>query len=431
MTKRTRGHVLKGIFTHFRPIIIVLIIVHFVFIATTVILLFQNLEASSKKNTVVEAQTILKNFVIADEDKQVTTSYVKAEKEKIEALFSSIQLDASYKKPKHSILIGRHGFVDKDTISRIDHQLDREKRVTLSVQLNNSMLWITITSPLRKSINHPAALVMLFTGVVFPSIIVAGLLYFYFLMYQRNVVDTLVTAIDPSGEKKSSKVDGDEHDEKIVELKNKIDEMFSQKTLMLTSLAHDINTPILKLRLQADDIKNEKLRAGIFKEINFIQTVIESSLTIGKGAAVTMNEEKFDLTSSLKRLYDNYFVNNQAVIFHLPENIMLVNGDPALLHRTVVNFIENAIKFATHVDLYLKKHGKFVEIIIEDDGPGIPEEEMDRLFKPFQQLSRHRKGAGLGLAIAKKIVELHRGNLTIENRKKQSGLRVVISLGLL
>ncbi len=75
-----------------------------------------------------------------------------------------------------------------------------------------------------------------------------------------------------------------------------------------------------------------------------------------------------------------------------------------------------------------KKKSNLIEIHIEDDGPGIPEDEIERLFKPFQQLSRQHQGAGLGLAIAKKIIETHGGILTIENKKTASGLCVKIAL---
>jgi signal transduction histidine kinase len=109
-----------------------------------------------------------------------------------------------------------------------------------------------------------------------------------------------------------------------------------------------------------------------------------------------------------------------------------VDGDRRLLARAVGNLLRNAQKYAAHtVALSARRDGDLLEIVVDDDGPGIPEEERERIFEPFYRLDRSRDratgGFGLGLSIARKAVALHGGVLAVQ-RSPLGGARFVITL---
>ena len=101
------------------------------------------------------------------------------------------------------------------------------------------------------------------------------------------------------------------------------------------------------------------------------------------------------------------------------------------LRRCATNLIDNALKHGTHVDVALQKNGRFVEILVDDDGPGIPENRREEAFRPFHRLDEGRNlqkgGVGLGLAIARDIARAHGGDLTL-GKSEMGGLRAAILL---
>src|SRR5262249_44696892 len=108
-----------------------------------------------------------------------------------------------------------------------------------------------------------------------------------------------------------------------------------------------------------------------------------------------------------------------------------IEAQPIALKRAVANMIENAIVYGKSAEVTLTSEADEYRILIDDHGPGIPEAELDRVFRPFFRLepSRNREsgGAGLGLAIARSVVRVHGGDIVLKNRP-EGGLRATVSL---
>jgi signal transduction histidine kinase len=103
-----------------------------------------------------------------------------------------------------------------------------------------------------------------------------------------------------------------------------------------------------------------------------------------------------------------------------PAGQILVACRPSALKRAITNLIDNALKYGKKAQVAIAATAKTVEITVDDEGPGIPEEELARVFQPFYRVegsrSRETGGVGLGLAIAKSLIERHQGSLTLSNR---------------
>jgi two-component system sensor histidine kinase CpxA len=160
-------------------------------------------------------------------------------------------------------------------------------------------------------------------------------------------------------------------------------------------------------------------------------TRVEGDPSMQKAESVPLDELLADI------VYDSLLEAKSkdcTLLLKAPDAVML-NGDEELIRRAVENVIRNAIRYAppgSAIDIDLKKIGGMAEICVRDCGPGVPEEALPRIFDPFYRVDSDRNrasgGLGLGLAIARRSVELHKGKLTARNANP--GLLVAIDLPL-
>ncbi|MBU6419573.1 MAG: ATP-binding protein [Proteobacteria bacterium] len=206
------------------------------------------------------------------------------------------------------------------------------------------------------------------------------------------------------------------------------------RTFLLTAIGHDLRTPITRLKLRAEYMEDDEQRAKMLADLDEMEAMVAATLAFGKDVTTTEPLARIDLASLLRTILDETADIDPdcaaAVDYQGPEH-MPVSARPLALKRALSNLIGNAVKYgdAARVILHAPVKGQ-VRIDIEDDGPGIPPEEMERVFEPFRRLetSRNREtgGSGLGLSIARNIVRAHGGDISLANEEK--GLRVTVTL---
>jgi len=138
--------------------------------------------------------------------------------------------------------------------------------------------------------------------------------------------------------------------------------------------------------------------------------------------------EAINLNNIIKNIVKKYEGKN--INLSLEENLE-INIRPNSIKRCLINFIENALLHATKIEISTKKMMNSTLILIDDDGPGIPESEYENIMKPFYRIdksrSQNKSGVGLGLSIANDIIRSHGGNISFE-KSPLNGLRVKVSL---
>ena len=161
-----------------------------------------------------------------------------------------------------------------------------------------------------------------------------------------------------------------------------------------------------------------------------MDAMVGTTLQFARDEMVSEPERRADVTALVESIIDDMADAGRDVTLAPAEQI-LVDCRPTALKRAVTNLVDNALKYGKKAQVAVARTPKAVEITIDDDGPGIPEEELARVFQPFYRVessrSRETGGVGLGLAIAKSLIERHRGTLTLSNRVG-SGLRARIKL---
>ena len=214
----------------------------------------------------------------------------------------------------------------------------------------------------------------------------------------------------------------------------RIRKFVEDRTFLLTAIGHDLRTPITRLKLRAEYMEDEEQRAKMLADLDEMEAMVAATLAFGKDITTTEQITRLDLASLLRTIVDETADLNpdraDALDYQGPQH-MAISARPLALKRAFNNLIVNAVKYgdAARVRLSVSQKGGIL-VEIEDDGPGIPEAETERVFEPFRRLetSRNREtgGSGLGLSIARNIIRAHGGDIVLTNLP--TGLRVAATL---
>lgn len=204
------------------------------------------------------------------------------------------------------------------------------------------------------------------------------------------------------------------------------------RTRMLAAISHDLRTPITTLRLRAEFIEDAETRDKVLETLAEMQEMIEGVLSFVREDAAREDTRPIDLGALIASLCDDLADNGLEVEFDTPPAPPIVyRCRPVALKRALNNVIENAVKYGKRARVSLSESANWIEIAVDDEGPGIPEADLERVFEPFQRLeesrSRETGGTGLGLAIARSIARGHGGDIVLGNRPA-GGLRATIRL---
>ena len=207
----------------------------------------------------------------------------------------------------------------------------------------------------------------------------------------------------------------------------RINRHLNQRSEMLSGISHDLRTPLTRLKLQLAMIDQKNISQKMSKDIDEMEKMLNNYLQFAKmqSQEQTTTIDLFNLFHEIEKNLDN----NNLIIVNI-KNIFL-KGRLMALKRCFENVIQNGLNYGKNVYIELQVGSKRVNINIEDDGPGIPEDQYKNVFKPFFRLDKSRSlnhsGVGLGLAIVEDIINSHGGNIQL-GKSKYNGLQVKISL---
>ena len=216
-------------------------------------------------------------------------------------------------------------------------------------------------------------------------------------------------------------------------MQDRIRDMVRDRTLMLAAISHDLRTPITRLKLRAQFIEDDILRDKTINDLDEMGAMISEILSLSKEEnSAQAQKTKVDLASLLAALCEDLDDVHNAVTYNGPQARLLVMGRSLSLKRAFNNLIENAVKYGHKAAVTLDDADpRYIYVIIEDEGDGIPEDEMEAVFSPFyrgdKSRSRATGGTGLGLAVTKDSINSHLGSIELANRE-EGGLRVTVKL---
>ena len=214
------------------------------------------------------------------------------------------------------------------------------------------------------------------------------------------------------------------------EMSRQLSDQVNSRALLVAAISHDLRTPLTRIRMRLESSEGDPLTARSIADIHEMDDLIESALEVFRDASTHEEaSESTDVHALVQALIDDLADLGQPVG---------VRGEPAparvraaSLRRVVSNLVNNALRYGKRADVIVQALPAAVHIVIEDEGPGIPEAQLDAVMQPFFRLESSRSrltgGSGLGLYIARDLIARQGGTLTLANRA-EGGLRATIRL---
>jgi len=213
-------------------------------------------------------------------------------------------------------------------------------------------------------------------------------------------------------------------------MQDRLQRYLDSRSRVLAAMSHDLKTPLTRLRLQVEtQIEDAALQARFGKELDEMESMVRGALALFRGLNDEEALEPVDVDALLETVRAEFVEMGKDVTVQgraagpLP-------GKPQALKRCITNLVGNAVNFGTRARIIVRD-GAQLEIGVCDEGPGIPPEELEKVFEPFYRLesSRNRDtgGTGLGLSIARDVAQAHGGRLVLHNRP-QGGIEARLTL---
>ena len=303
----------------------------------------------------------------------------------------------------------------------------------IQVELDDGT-WISIVQQVPEGLlNLPYRIL----ASLFILIIIVGLLSLLVVRRITKPIDTLAVAADqlgrdiqrpPLDEKGPQEVKRAAH--AFNAMQSQLKQYIKDRSQLLAAISHDLRTPITRLRLRTELLKNAKLEKKFLGDLDDMQTMVDETLNYMRGQDNSEAIQKIDMTALIESLALDLRDSGNKINF-TGENRILFHGRPLALKRCLTNLLENAARYGDSATVYAEELETRLLIRIVDVGPGIPEEKLEQIFKPFSRLesSRNRStgGVGLGLGIAREIARDNGGDISLRNHD-EGGLEAVLEL---
>ncbi len=355
---------------------------------------------------------------------------------------SNSQINAKNKIWKKKRL--RHPWADEILEEALRHKISvpfemstDENNIYISLVLPKGVLDISL--PHKRLMSKTTILVLLST---FASSILFLFIALIFMRNQIRPIQRLAEAAEKFGKgqeigsfRSSGSLEIRRAARAFLQMKERIQRQVTQRMEFLAGISHDLRTPLTRMKLQTALLKSKKEREALEKDIQSMEYMIQEYLDFVRGEG----QEKAK-TISLKGLVEDVIASihdkNIKVMFEPPslkekENSFICTIRPQAIYRALENLLVNACRYSKELSISLEHTGKNLSIIIDDDGPGIPEIEREKVFRPFYRIDSSRNpqtgGAGLGLSIARDIIQAHGGSIILED-SPLGGLRVKVIL---
>ncbi len=306
-----------------------------------------------------------------------------------------------------------------------------DEKVQIRVQLPDSVL--TVMTPRKRLFSSTTYIFVMW--MVGTALILIGIAV-YFLRNQMKPIRRLASAAENFGKGRPVTEFKPEGAREIrqaatafIEMRERIQRQIQQRTEMLAGVSHDLRTPLTRMKLQLAMLGDDKAVESLTSDVDEMERMIGEYLAFARGEG-SEQPRLTPLGDLLRDVVAGALRQGTEIDLQLTGDLT-ARVRPGAFKRCVTNVVENALRYAGQITLEAVRNGDVIEIIVEDDGPGIPEAERTTVFKPFHRLDPSRNpetgGAGLGLTIARDVMHAHGGEIHL-GEATLAGLRVELRL---
>ena len=306
----------------------------------------------------------------------------------------------------------------------------------VAVQLDNEE-WLNISLPLP---DHPSELWS-------PSLLPVGLFTLTLILVSgwtvrrilRPLSDVTRAATEFAQDINAAPMQGGGSTEARVvaaafnKMQHNIKAIIRSRTEMMGAISHDFRTPLTLIKLRTEGLPESQERKRLLKSVDEMEVVIDDSLVFAKQLYGNEAKRNVDVAAFLQSICDDFSEAGEEADCSVPHSRVVVKRNPVALHRAFSNLVENALKYSHDARVIVEGDKTCASIVIEDDGPGISPDELERVFEPFYRCDHARSGSGggsgLGLSLARSVMEDHGGTIRLGTAGPR-GLNVVVELPL-
>lgn len=218
----------------------------------------------------------------------------------------------------------------------------------------------------------------------------------------------------------------------FIKMKERIQRQISERTQMLAGVSHDLRTPLTRMKLQVTMMPASEDTKDFLSDIDEMEKMLDGYLSFVSGECGEKSSF-VDINEMILSII-NKFRNKKALIrYSTNDQVSAIQGREQALKRALTNVIANAFRYGKTISVNLESNDKKLMVMIDDDGPGIPEDKREDVFKAFYRLEESRNketgGVGLGLSITRDVIASHGGTIELLD-SPLGGLRVMISIPL-
>ena len=319
--------------------------------------------------------------------------------------------------------------------TRIDHEffVIEQDNETVDVMISTSEKVIHINFPIHRittSRNH------IFLGWQIISSFILILIAYLFLKNQVKPISNLAKAAEQFGKgqevnnfKVSGALEVRQASLEFLKMKNRISRQIEQRSLMLAGVSHDLKTPLTRMKLLLESIKENKIKNELNLEINQMNEMLVEYLDF---AAINESKDKSTINpieAIINIKNDIHFTKHEINLEIINDEEVFVNEN--IFSRSITNVLNNAIVQSDKIIINADINKNLIKINIHDNGIGIPDSEKDNVFKPFYRVDQSRNqnvsNSGLGLATTKSLLNSINGKISLHD-SYLGGLEVAIEI---
>jgi signal transduction histidine kinase len=202
------------------------------------------------------------------------------------------------------------------------------------------------------------------------------------------------------------------------------------RTRMIAAMSHDLRTPLTRLRLRAESVEDHDQQQKMFADLDMMGKMIESVLSFARDDTKHEPQSLVDLSALVEGICLDAADAGEPVTFSGPRGVA-ISCRPTVMRRAISNLVDNAVKYGGSASVNLLPEPERIVVTVEDEGPGIPRSEREKVFEPFYRIETSRNpdtgGVGLGLSVTRSIIWEHGGDIVLA-RRKGGGLSVRLEL---
>ncbi len=217
----------------------------------------------------------------------------------------------------------------------------------------------------------------------------------------------------------------------FIDMRDRIERHVEQRTIMLAGVSHDLRTILTRFRLQLAMMRAPQVEA-LKRDVDEMQQMLEDYLAFAKGDSGEATK-RINVRRVLEEVQGAVDAPDKTIHLDVRQDPLVVALRRNAFKRAITNLVTNACRYADHIAIRALRSRGWLTIVVEDNGPGIPEEMREIVFRPFQSLdssrNQNKKSTGLGLAIARDIVRSHGGEITLD-KSALGGLKAMIRIPL-